>query len=196
MPPTKEACLRLAYVLFKAGGQLSIGRAVDLLGEYFNLSDELLGHHRSGNAVWTNFVQWARQHLSTDGLLEPVQVSGYGNWRLSKSGRELGRWAAAFYDDHCTNLPPWVAGYLGPVRKRIKGFLRGRGAAKPTDAELCRWVDVCYRLEMWSEGVDVFKRILKENVPDSIYPVASRQARICNRKLAEASDGYYASLLQ
>lgn len=188
LPPSKETCLRLAYVLYKAGGQLSIHRAVELLGEYFGLSDDLLGYHASGGQpVWTNFVQWARQNLNADGFLEPVAVSGYGVWRLSTHGKELGRWAAAFYDDRRTDLPPWVADYLAPVRKRIKGFLRGSNAAKPSDDELCRWVDMCYRLEMWSEGVEVFRRVLKDNVSNGLYKTAERQSRICELRLSEAS---------
>lgn len=186
----KEACLRLAYVLYKAGGQLSTGRAVELLGEYFGLSDELLGHHVSGGQpIWTNFVQWARQNLNGEGFLESYEASGWGNWRLSKEGKELGKWAAAFYDDRRTDLPPWVAEYLGPVRKRVKGFLRGGGVARPTDDELCRWVDLCYRLEMWFEGVDVFRRVLKDNISDGLYQTAGRQARICEHRLAENAQG-------
>ncbi len=188
LPPAKEASLRLAYVLYRAGGQLSIHRSVELLGEYFGLSDEMLGlRGRSGVPTWTNFVQWARQHLNADGFLEPTQVSGYGQWRLSKHGNELGQWAAAFYDERRTDLPPWVIDFLGPIRKRIKGFLRGRGSARPTDNELCRWLDLCYRLEMWAEGVEVFHRILKENVADDRYRTAARQARICEHRLSDAS---------
>lgn len=188
LPPSKETCLRLAYVLYKAGGQLSTDRAVELLGEHFGLSDELLGQHSvSGSPVWRNFVQWARANLNAAGFLEPVSVSGYGDWRLSKRGMELGQWAAAFYDDRRTDLPPWVADYLGPVKKRIKGFLRGSKAVRPSDDELCRWVDMCYRLEMWSEGVEVFRRVLKDNVSNGLYKTAERQARICELRLSEAN---------
>lgn len=178
----------MAYVLYKAGGQLSLDRAVELVGEYFGLSDEELGTHAGcGAPIWTNFVQWARSNLNAGGFLELYEVSGWGNWRLSKQGKELGRWAAAFYDDRRTDLPPWVAEYLGPVRKRIKWFLRGGGVAKPTDNELCRWVDLCYRMEMWSEGVEVFRRVLKDNVSDGLHKTAERQARICELRLAEAN---------
>jgi len=188
LPPSKEAALRLAYVLFKAGGQLSTERAVELLGEYFGLSDETLGTTpQAGDAVWSNFVRFIRQHLKAGGLLEPYQTAGWGNWRLSKQGKELGRWATAFYDDRCTDIPPWVADYLGPIEKRIRGFLRGSGAAKPSDDELCRWVDLCYRLEMWFEGVEVFRRVLKDNVSDGLYTMAGRQARICELRLSEAT---------
>ena len=188
LPPTKETCFRLAYVLHKGGGQLSIARAAELLGDYFGLSDELLGAHESGPGVWTNFVRWARQQLNGDGFLEPVKVSGWGNWRLSEEGRELGRWAAAFYDDRSDDMPPWVTDFLSSIRKRIKGFLRGGGVAKPSDVELCRWVDLCYRLEMWSEGLEVFRRVLREKVPDGVYQTASRQARVCEHRVTEDSE--------
>lgn len=188
LPPTKEACFRLAYVLYKAGGQLSIARTVELLGEYFGLSDELLGRHASGGSpVWTNFVL-GRQTLTRDGFLEPVTVSGYGNWRLSKEGRELGKWAAAFYDERRNDLPPWVADCLSSIKKRIKGFLRGSGAAKPSDIELCRWVDLCYRLEMWSEGFEIFQRVLREKLPDGVYRTAGRQARVCEHRMIEGAE--------
>jgi len=180
----------LAYVLYRAGGQLSLARAVELLAEYFGISDDLLGcHATTGAPVWTNFVQWTRQGLNADGFLAPVCVSGWGNWLLSEEGKELGKWAASFYDDHRVDLPAWVADYLSPVKKRIRGFLRGGGVAKPTDAELCRWIDLCYRMEMWSEGVEVFHRVLKDNVPNGLYETAARQARICELRLAESGGG-------
>jgi len=195
LPPTKEMAFRLAYVLYKAGGQLSLDRAVELMGEYFLLSDESLGDYDlSGNPKWTNAVQWARQFLNSGGFLEPVEVSGSGNWRLSKAGRDLGRWAEVFYENRRTDLPPWVADFLGPIRKRIRGFVRGTNSIQLSDAELCRWLDLCYRFEMWSQGAKVFRRILKDNVPEDMYQVAERQARICEHrgnesKASDAEDG-------
>jgi hypothetical protein len=190
LPPTKERAFRLAYVLYRAGGHLSIERAAELMGEYFHLSDEAMGEYdQSGYPIWTNAVQWARQFLNANGFLEPVEVSGWGDWRLSKAGRDLGRWAAAFYDDRKTDLPPWVDDFLGPIRKRIRGFLRRSNSAQPSDAELCRWVDLCYRLEMWSEGVEVFRRVLLDNVSDGLYRTAGMQSRICERRLAEKAEG-------
>jgi len=190
LPPRKEAALRLAYVLFKAGGQLSIGRSAELLGEYFGFSDDLLGYYEGphGQPIWTNFVQWARQQLNSHGFLEPIRVSGQGNWRLSNRGKELGRWAAVFYDDRRLDLPAWIIDYLAPAKKRIRGFLRGNGTLQPSDNELCRWVDICYRLEMWTEGVEVFHRVLKENVSNGQHKIAGMQARICEHRLVEASD--------
>lgn len=187
LPPMKEVSFRLVYLLYKAGGRLSISRAVELLGEYFGLSDEQLGNYETtGRPIWTGFVHWSKNLLKKADLIEIDGSQGGGQWGLSKRGRELGRWAERFYEDRILDMPVWAGDYIGPIKRRIKRFVRGVGSFRPSDNELCRWVDLCYRLEMWTEGVDIFRRVLKDNVSNGLYQTAERQSRICEHRLADA----------
>lgn len=41
---------------------------------------------QSGAPKYQNDIRWARMHLVNAGLLEPMEVSGRGNWQLTSSG--------------------------------------------------------------------------------------------------------------
>lgn len=41
---------------------------------------------KTGVPKYQNDIQWARMYLVNAGLLEPVNISGYGTWKLTKQG--------------------------------------------------------------------------------------------------------------
>lgn len=56
---------------------------------------KLIGHelkpmdfekNSSGNIRWENNLQWVRNNLVKEGLIEPIEIAGHGLWRLTKKG--------------------------------------------------------------------------------------------------------------
>ena len=43
----------------------------------------------SGASKFTNDIQWARMYLVNAGILEPVEIAGRGNWKLTEKGKEI-----------------------------------------------------------------------------------------------------------
>lgn len=43
----------------------------------------------SGASKFTNDIQWARMYLVNAGVLEPVEIAGRGNWKLTEKGKEI-----------------------------------------------------------------------------------------------------------
>ena len=65
----------------------------------------------------------------------------------------------------------------------VRDFLSGR-ANRPSDERLCDWVHLCYELELYREGRDLFALIDPSQVNTWYYERAKRLARVCAMKAA------------
>jgi HNH endonuclease/Mrr restriction endonuclease-like protein len=79
----KEA---LVEHLLSRGGSLSASETYDPLAEKFQLTDKDLEERRPNGALkWPNEIQWARDELIREGILLPLEKSGWGIWTLSST---------------------------------------------------------------------------------------------------------------
>lgn len=203
LPERKEIAFRTVYALGVAGGRLSFERVMELLTDHFRLLPEYYEEDEVLMIKWRQRVRYSGNWMKKQGLVSiasedgalliddgdlKIYAAGPDVWELTPSGKKMADWAIRFYDSMELQLPDWASDYLSAIRKRIRGFLRGTGPARPTDIEMCRWVDFCYRTREYDRAVELFTRVLQENVPERIYRVAVRQARICDAKSASGND--------
>ncbi|MDL1895066.1 hypothetical protein FBQ82_02225 [Anaerolineae bacterium CFX7] len=67
---------------------------------------------------------------------------------------------------------------LGRISE-INQFLEGRTVSRPTDEQLCDWVNFCYSFEMYPEGAELFRLVTRENVNEWYYERTRKLAKIC-----------------
>lgn len=61
---------------------------------------------------------------------------------------------------------------------RIHTFLQGR-SARPSDDVLCDWLQLCYTVELYQEGADLFNLISPAAVQPPLYERVQRMAKVC-----------------
>jgi hypothetical protein len=66
--------------------------------------------------------------------------------------------------------------------KLIRDFLGGRTVHRPSNEQLCDWVQFCYRFEMYSEGCDLFALVNSSDVNSWYYERTKKLATICRMK--------------
>ena len=87
IPSEKDIEVPLLKELEAVGGKAKPSELYDKVAKHFpNLtSDDLQAKHpRTGIPIWTNRVQWARQHLVNRGQID---ASVRGVWRITEEGR-------------------------------------------------------------------------------------------------------------
>ncbi len=61
----------------------------------------------------------------------------------------------------------------------LQNFLDGRSNVRPSDEQLCDWVNFCYSFELYAEGAEVFRLVARENVNEWYYERTRKLAKIC-----------------
>ena len=64
----------------------------------------------------------------------------------------------------------------------IRGFLSGRKEYRPTDQQLCEWVQFCYTFELYAEGRDLFSLVNSTEVHPWLWERTRKLASICDLK--------------
>jgi len=64
----------------------------------------------------------------------------------------------------------------------IRDFLKGR-ADRPSDERLCDWIHLCYELELYREGRDLFALVDPSQVNPWYYERTRRLAKVCAMKV-------------
>jgi len=88
IPSEKYIELPLLQEIEAAGGEVKPSELYHKVARHFpqlTPSDQIAKHPRSGLLIWTNRVQWARQHLIYKG---EIDGSDRGIWRITDKGRE------------------------------------------------------------------------------------------------------------
>ena len=87
IPSEKDIELPLLQEIEAAGGEAEPSKLYDKVARHFpqlTSADQKARHPRSGLLIWTNRVQWARQHLIYKG---EVDGSTRGVWKITEKGR-------------------------------------------------------------------------------------------------------------
>lgn len=87
IPSEKDIELPLLQELEAVGGEARPGELYDRVAKHFphlTPADQKARHPKSGIIIWTNRVQWARQHLVNKG---EIDASVYGIWKITERGR-------------------------------------------------------------------------------------------------------------
>jgi len=87
IPSEKDIEIPLLQEIEFAGGEAKPSELYDKVAKHFphlTLDDQQAKHPRSGLPIWSNRVQWARQHLVNKG---EVDASVRGIWRITEKGR-------------------------------------------------------------------------------------------------------------
>ena len=66
--------------------------------------------------------------------------------------------------------------------KAIKGFLDGLNGQIPTGEKLCDWVSLCYLLGLYSEGVELFTFVVRDEVNEWYYRRSKRISKLCEMR--------------
>ena len=122
IPSEKDIEIPLLQELHAAGGEAKPSELYDKVARHFsNLTsaDQKARHPRSGLLIWTNRVQWARQHLIYKG---EVDGSDRGIWRITNKGRE--RLGVVPPSPPSTSLPP--VSTIGALLDREKQQIRAQ----------------------------------------------------------------------
>lgn len=87
IPSEKDIEFPLLQELEAVGGKAKPKTLYDKVAEHFTqltTADKKARHPKSGMKIWTNRVQWARQHLVNKG---EIDASTYGIWKITERGR-------------------------------------------------------------------------------------------------------------
>ena len=87
IPSEKDIELPLLQELEAVGGEARPGELYGRVAKHFphlTSADQKARHPKSGILIWTNRVQWARQHLVNKG---EIDASVYGIWKITERGR-------------------------------------------------------------------------------------------------------------
>ena len=87
IPSEKDIELPLLQEIEAAGGEARPADLYDKVARHFpqlTLADQKVRHPRSGLLIWTNRVQWSRQHLVNKG---EIDASTRGIWKITEKGR-------------------------------------------------------------------------------------------------------------
>jgi len=87
IPSEKDIELPLLKELVAAGGEAKPSELYNKVAKNFpqlTSADQKLRHPRSGLPIWSNRVQWARQHLVNKG---EIDASTRGIWRITYKGK-------------------------------------------------------------------------------------------------------------
>jgi len=63
--------------------------------------------------------------------------------------------------------------------REIKRFLEGTLPRQPDDAELCRWIELCYQHELYREGAQLFSKVDAAFLTAEEYQRAKKLAQAC-----------------
>jgi hypothetical protein len=69
--------------------------------------------------------------------------------------------------------------------KEIRDFLAGRTERRPSDVQLCDWVQFCYSFELYAEGGDLFALVNPVDVHPWHLDRTKKLAQICKLKANE-----------
>jgi len=86
IPSEKDIELPLLQELEAVGGEARPRTLYDRMAKHFphlTAADRKARHPKSGITIWTNRVQWARQHLVNKG---EIDASTYGIWKITAKG--------------------------------------------------------------------------------------------------------------
>jgi restriction system protein len=86
IPSEKDIELPLLQELEAVGGEAKPKTLYDKVAKHFpqlTANDKKARHPKSGITIWTNRVQWARQHLVNKG---EIDASTYGVWKITERG--------------------------------------------------------------------------------------------------------------
>ena len=87
IPSEKDIELPLLKSIETAGGEARPSELYDEVARYFpklTLADRQIRHPRSNIRIWSNRIQWARQHLVDKG---EIDASIRGIWKITERGR-------------------------------------------------------------------------------------------------------------
>jgi len=87
IPSEKEIEIPLLQEIEAAGGEAKPAALYDKVAKHFphlTSADQKARHPKSGILIWTNRVQWTRQHLVNKG---EIDASVYGIWKITERGR-------------------------------------------------------------------------------------------------------------
>ena len=87
IPSEKDIELPLLQEIEAAGGEAKPADLYAKVARHFpqlTLADQKVRHPRSGLLIWTNRVQWSRQHLVNKG---EIDASTRGIWKITEKGR-------------------------------------------------------------------------------------------------------------
>lgn len=62
---------------------------------------------------------------------------------------------------------------------KITNFLDGRSNVRPSDEQLCDWVNFCYSFELYEEGHDLFRLVVGDGVNPWYLERTRKLAKIC-----------------
>lgn len=63
--------------------------------------------------------------------------------------------------------------------QEVENFLDGRTASRPSDEQLCDWINLCYAFEMYAQGAELFRLVARENVNEWYFERTRKLAKIC-----------------
>jgi hypothetical protein len=99
-------------------------------------------------------------------------------------GAEYDRLLAA---ERVKTTTPVNDGYLleriRPLVQRIQDFLQGRGNDSPKSEVVCDWIFICYTLELYREGVALWRYVNKDEVNTDLYERTKKLAGACRARL-------------
>lgn len=77
------------------------------------------------------------------------------------------------------NVPSIAHQHLDREILLIHSFLSGKSEQSPTSEKICDWVTLCYSLELFSEGKELFSCVDPVEVNDWYYERTRKMARLC-----------------
>ena len=69
--------------------------------------------------------------------------------------------------------------------QEVENFLDGRTASRPSDVQLCDWVNFCYAFEMYAQGAELFRLVARENVNEWYFERTRKLAKVCEMQARE-----------
>lgn len=68
--------------------------------------------------------------------------------------------------------------------RQIRRYLDG-SVERPSDEELCEWIEFCYENKLYSEGTRLFREADAGSVSEDVYARVRKQAEACRMHMAE-----------
>lgn len=72
---------------------------------------------------------------------------------------------------------------IRPLVQRIQDFLQGRSTESPKSETVCDWIFICYNLELFREGVALWRYVNQDEVNSWQYERTAKLSAVCRTKI-------------
>jgi hypothetical protein len=140
-----------------------------------------------GRGIWTitdDGLTWLKKYPDGGGqrllqLIYQTKKDKYGDNQKDKS-------TATIHKEVKKTTPPPEANrnnediyrLLDQQISKIKKFLQGRSAVRPSDEQLCDWIHFCYTFQLYEDGQAIFNYVDKEKVDPWHYRRTKRYIQV------------------